>query len=129
MCYSLMSAALLAYTKALAVITKAVWTWYKDRITTVTTPLDNLRLTLTYAGGKWLGEAHFRETIRGALFDPGNLRYVRVLEGDSTEQGRLLVERMHEGALAVVGQRAWSFVVRYGLPPETFVGMLSSSAL
>ena len=128
LCYSLMSAALLAYTKALAVITKAVWTWYKDRITTVTTPLDNLRLTLTYAGGKWLGEAHFRETIRGALFDPGNLRYVRVLEGDSTEQGRLLVERMHEGALAVVGQRAWSFAVRYGSPPETFVGMLSSSA-
>jgi len=47
---------------------------------------------------------------------------------NQSEVGSALLERLHESTVSLIGQRAWSFAVRYGLPPEIYVGILSSVA-
>ena len=128
LCYSLMSSMLLLYTKAVYYLTQATWTWYTDRVTNVKSPRQNIILTLGFSGGKWRNELHFRETVRIALFDPTTLSELGLAHDNQSEVGSALLERLHESTVSLIGQRAWSFAVRYGLPPEIYVGILSSVA-
>jgi len=123
LCYVLMTSLLLQTCKILYVVTKAVWTWCAGEAKNCKSPLDNARRVLKMSGGAWACDAQFRETIRGALYDQGNLRFMGIAPGFADvnkHAGRALDLTWH-----LLAHRVWSTAARFSTAPECYAPLLS----
>ena len=129
MAYSLLSTALLDLARVLYVCTQPVWTWYTHQVETVKNPSDHLQYLLAQSAGKWASEPRLVETIRHCFSDSANLRYMRIHSSDEANvRTQLLADRTLELTMYLLAERLWSATVRYAIPPEQYVELLSQDA-
>jgi len=115
--YKLMSAQCRQHARILQTVTRACWTWYASQVKDVKNPEDNLK---DLAGSCRTGWVSLRETIQFVCHNTANLEYMGLLE-DGCEE---MLSRTLSLTLHLLGNRAWSILVRCGGPPECYIGVL-----
>ena len=108
------------------VSTKAVWSFYTDRVTQTKSPMSGLKAFASYAKGSWQSE--IRDMFATALEDPGHMKFCGLdwsAPAANTERHRTLASTLFDFNIRLAANRSWSMAI-YESPPFCYADLLNA---
>jgi hypothetical protein len=102
--YSMMYSSMVPLMRIIYVVELGSWDWYTHQTKKVKTPQQGLSWLLRTAKS-WMGDDHFRNTLRETLGSYANLDWIGIGVGDQSDKCKTLATRMVKLMTHLLGQR------------------------